>query len=340
MACATAAAQLAEPDHLPSWVLLGLGQHDLAEHRWGSATVFLRKAVDAKGLYPEAEAGLAQVASTGDGLAFQEAELRKALSEADLLQVPDDKYALLYQLADLQLRSDPGTSLEFGENALETWREILKDDRAFQEVENGGGLEGYYNALMKPASIVQFKTETGPNLTASLVGLNRLLYLYRHPLGFSLKAHQKIAELMVKNKAYKKAIGHAAFALVGIFSTVIQAVQDSQPDYVFRSLDELFADPSSAVYLGKPAGLHPRALRPGDANPGWFVRYQPIWDYLNQAGTAQTLRTLLSALDGLQNEEARTGHPAGQRPITEIRAEILRWKSFLFPLSREVLIRG
>jgi hypothetical protein len=335
-----------EPDSLPSWVLYGLGQQAVEEKRFGEAMVEFRKAVDRKGIYPEAEAALAKIAGQGEGTALQEAELQKALDQRGLLQVPDDRYALLYALADLRLRADAGTSVEKGEAALETWREILKDDTAFQAVDQAGGLDGYYNALMGKASNVTFKTATGPSLTESMVGLNKLLYLYRHPLGFSLRAHQEIAALSVTNKAYKKAVGHSLFALVGIFSTVIDQVKVTHPDYVFRSLDELFSDPASEVYLGKPAGVRETSAGPGGPNPGWLVRYQPVWDYLRSAGTARSFDTLLAALSGLAAQEKTLGVAPGQRPVQEVAAEVRRWRDLLFspapssPPSKKVSTRG
>ena len=329
-----------EPESLPSWVLYGLGQQAADEKRFGEALVFFRKAVDRKGIYPEAEAALAKIAGQGEGTALQEAELQKALDQRGLLQVPDDRYALLYALADLRLRSDPGTSVEKGEAALETWREILKDDTAFQAVDQAGGLDGYYNALMGKTSTVTFKTATGPSLTQAMVGLNKVLYLYRHPLGFSLRAHQEIAALSVTNKAYKKAVGHSLFALVGIFSTVIEQVKVIHPDYVFRSLDELFSDPTSDVYLGKPAGIRETSPGPGGPNLGALVRYRPIWDYLRSVGTERSFTTLLAALDGLAAQEKTQGLAPGLRPVKDVAAEVRRWRGLVFPeISPNVPLR-
>jgi len=339
LVCFSAGAQPApEPDQLPSWVLFGLGQKAYEQKRFGEATVYFRRAVDRRGIYPEAEAALAQIANQGDGMALQEVQLQKALDERGLLQVPDDRFALLYALADLRLRADQGTSVEKGEGALETWREILKDDTAYRSVDESGGLDGYYNALMAKPSVVNLKTALGPSLTENMVGLNRLLYLYRPPLGFSLRAHQEIAALSVTNKAYKKAVGHTLFALVGIFSTVIDQVKTIHPDYAFRTLDELFSNQDSEVYLGKPPGTS-SSTQAGGPNPGWLVRYQPVWDYLRSTGTLRSFNTLLAALDGLAAQEKTLGTPSGQRPVKEIVSEVRRWRALLFPDS-EVKVRG
>ena len=317
-----------EPASLPSWVLLGLGKRSAEQHQYGDAVVSLRKAVDRRGLYPEAEIQLATIAGLNGNPALQESLLEKALAESGLLQVPEDRYTILYALADLRLKTEiPGGILK-GEKALETWREILRDDTVYQAAQESGGLEGYYRALLVPNSPIVLKTSTGPGLNESFVGLNRVLYLYRHPLSFSLVAHEKIAALSLENRAYKAAAAQALFALTAIFSTVLDEVRVFQPDYVFRDLKELFVDSTSPVFLGRSTLAD--TSTPGGPNPGWLVRYQPIWDYLRDSGTKQTLDTLAKALDGLAAQEKTGDRDKTLRPAAEVAAEIRQWQKILF----------
>ena len=325
------ASSPSEPESLPSWVLLGLGERSAEQKLYGDAVVYFRRAVDRRGIYPEAEARLAAIAGLNGNPALQESLLEKALDEAGLLQVPEDRYALLYALADLRLRQErPGTRLK-GELALDTWREILLDDPDFLAAEETGGLEGYYRALFAVASPIVLKTATGPGLAESFFGLNRVLYLYRHPLGFSLRAHQQITAVSLENKAYRASAAQALFALTGIFSNVLEQVRVFHPDYVFRDLKELFVDVNSPVFLGKPAGETEATVQPGGPNPGWLVRYQPIWDYLREAGTRQTLETLARAVEGLTNAEKSSEREAGTRSGAEVAAEVRQWQKILFP---------
>ena len=322
-----------EPASLPSWVLLGLGKRMAEQHLYGEAVVSLRKAVDRKGVFPEAEVQLATIAGLNGNPALQESLLEKALSETGLLQVTDDRYTILYALADLRLKTEQVSGKLKGGQALETWREILQDDAVYQRVQDSGGLEGYYRALMATPSPISLKTSTSPGLSETFFGLNRVLYLYRHPLTFSLKAHQNIASVSLENRAYKVAAAESLFAFTGILSTVIDEVKVFHPEYVFRDLKEFFVDNNSPVYLGKPAGASESTAQPGGPNPGWLVRYQPVWDYLRAAGTRQTLETLAGALDGLAAQEKAGERDKSLRPASEVAAEVRQWQKILINLG-------
>ena len=322
-----------EPASLPSWVLLGLGKRMAEQHLYGDAMVSLRKSVDRRGVFPEAEVQLATIAGLNGNPALQESLLEKALSEAGLLQVTDDRYTILYALADLRLKTEVLSGKLKGAQALETWREILQDDKVYQKVQDSGGLEGYFRALMATPSPISLKTSPSPGLAETFFGLNRVLYLYRHPLTFSLKAHQNIAAVSLENKAYKVAAAESLFAFTGILSTVIEEVKVFHPDYVFRDLKEFFVDSNSPVYLGKPIGAGESTGQPGGPNPGWLIRYQPVWDYLRTAGTRQTLETLAGALDGLAKQEKTGERDKSLRPASEVAAEVRQWQKILINLG-------
>ena len=322
-----------EPASLPSWVLLGLGKRMAEQHLYGDAMVSLRKSVDRRGVFPEAEVQLATIAGLNGNPALQESLLEKALSEAGLLQVTDDRYTILYALADLRLKTEVLSGKLKGAQALETWREVLQDDKVYQKVQDSGGLEGYFRALMATPSPISLKTSPSPGLAETFFGLNRVLYLYRHPLTFSLKAHQNIAAVSLENKAYKVAAVESLFAFTGILSTVIEEVKVFHPDYVFRDLKEFFVDSNSPVYLGKPIGAGESTGQPGGPNPGWLIRYQPVWDYLRTAGTRQTLETLAGALDGLAKQEKTGERDKSLRPASEVAAEVRQWQKILINLG-------
>ena len=322
-----------EPASLPSWVLLGLGKRMAEQHLYGDAMVSLRKSVDRRGVFPEAEVQLATIAGLNGNPALQESLLEKALSEAGLLQVTDDRYTILYALADLRLKTEVLSGKLKGAQALETWREVLQDDKVYQKVQDSGGLEGYFRALMATPSPISLKTSPSPGLAETFFGLNRVLYLYRHPLTFSLKAHQNIAAVSLENKAYKVAAAESLFAFTGILSTVIEEVKVFHPDYVFRDLKEFFVDSNSPVYLGKPIGAGESTGQPGGPNPGWLIRYQPVWDYLCTAGTRQTLETLAGALDGLAKQEKTGERDKSLRPASEVAAEVRQWQKILINLG-------
>jgi hypothetical protein len=255
------------------------------------------------------------VASLGGDPALWEIQLEKALSESGVLMVPQDRISLLYSLAKLRLVTDKGLSREKGEAALETWREILKDDPVYRAAEEAGGLEGYYNAVVAKIAPVTLRTATGPSLTENLKSLDRLLYLYRHRVSFSLEAHQEIAQLSLENRAYKKAAAHAAFALVAIFSTVIEEVRVYYPDYVFRSLSEIFVNTGTDVYLGAITSADSTSFSAGAPTATALRRWEPVWQFLVSSRTARTFETLIRALDALGEPQAASDIRAWQEKI-------------------------
>jgi hypothetical protein len=83
------------------------------------------------------------------------------------------------------------------------------------------------------------------------------------------------------------------------------------------------------VYLGKRPQNNDVTSTPGGPNPGWLIRYQPIWDYLSASGTRQTLETLVRALDGLASAEKSGERDKSLRPATEVAAEVRQWQKIL-----------
>lgn len=318
-----------EPETLPSWVLFGLGKRALDQRNFAEAVVDFRRAIQRKGIYPEAEWALARIAGMNGNPTLQESLLEKALDESGLLAVPEDRIQILYELAALrQLHANPQTK-EKGEAALETYREILHEDPVYRAAENSGGLEGYFKAFMAAPSTVVYKTGNGPSPTAALSGLNRLLYLYPQTVDFSLKAHQEVARMAMENKAYRMAASECLFSVTVIFSTVIQEVRKIHPDYTFRDLAELLVQKDSPVYLGKPEGSVASRVRPGAPNPGWFVRYQPIWDYLKDVRAKETLVMLAQCLKALEEGEKSLKPSPQTRTAKDAAAEALKWASYL-----------
>ena len=323
----------AEPHIYPSWVEYGEGLKEMAENHYGEAAVDFNRAIERKGIFPEAEWKLADLAGLDGDPLIKERLLEKALDEAGLLVVPDDRWELLYDLAAVRLRL-PSQGLEKKSLAMDTYRQILNQDPDYARLESEGGLAGYDAAFFtRPGSFIYQSTGL-PSFTSQLTGLNRVLYLFHHPVDFSLKAHEELARLYLENHAYDQAEVHALYALTAIFSTVIDEVQRIQPDYVFRSLNDLFVNQKSPVFLGVPSGLLSHRQSPGSANPGWLSRWQDIHNFLNSAGTDQTMVVLVRALEGLAEREKLFPAPLGnRRRATDGINEMRHWLKVIFPNS-------
>ncbi len=322
----------AEPHVLPSWVEFGRGEMAVQEKHYGQAVNDFRKAIERKGIYPEAEWKLAEVAGINGDPLVEAQLLRHALGEAGLLAVPDDKWAILYTLAKVE-KQLPSPGLEKKSLAMDTYREILSQDPDYEALEAGTGLGGYDAAFFtKPGRFV-YQSTGKESFTSQLTGLNRVLYLYHHPVDFSLKAHQELAKLYLENHAWDQAEVHALYALTAIFSTVIDAVQAQQPDYVFHSLNDFFRNRNSPVFLGVDPRLQSHR-GPGSANPGWMSRWQDIWDFLKKSKTDETLATLDFALRGIEKRDRLfTAPPDNRRTAQQAQEEVLGWLHLIFPNS-------
>ncbi len=271
------AQKAAEPDSLPSWVLYGLGQQayeqSVSARPRCISDVLSSAAASIRRPKPRWPRSPARVKARR----FQEAQLQKAIDEQGLLQVPDDRYALLYALADLRLRTDPGASVEKGEAALETWRQILKDDEPYQAAQAGEDSRGLLQRLDGRQHAGQAQDGPGPQPHGEPRWAQPADVSVPAALGFSAACpSRRSPRFRWLTRPTSRPSPKALFALVGIFSTVIVQVKAIHPEYSFRGLDELFIDKASDYYIGKPEGLE-STRSAGSANPGWLVRYQPVW---------------------------------------------------------------
>lgn len=91
-------------------------------------------------------------------------------------------------------------------------------------------------------------------------GLNRFLVLFRLAESGSTRARGMLAELLVGLGRYAAAAEHAAFAVLGQLTTVIDAVIARDPTYEFETLDELFTlaerYPETRAYLDETLLFH------------------------------------------------------------------------------------
>lgn len=209
---AAAGAQEKDIYELPSWLILEYGRKAFSEKELGVALRYAREAIEKEGrFFPEAEILIGDV-FRGEGntdLAVKQYE--KALASARQLYVLNDKYKILYKIADIHREEDP-------ETYEETLRRVLEDD------------EMYNQAVM---------TDLGTKMTAMLrnEGLNKLLVLYRLRSYHSLEAHTALGRLYSEQGQWEKAALHFIFSVVTVFSRCIEEYKMYDPEYIFEDAD-------------------------------------------------------------------------------------------------------
>lgn len=295
-----------EPKDLPSWVLLGQSRQLMAEKKYGEAVVLLRQAIARRGVYPEAELELAHILGINGDLRIKEKQLERALDQAGLLGVREDKYNLLYQLAEVRgLLEKPGLPFR-GDAQVQVLMKILEDDQVFHGKQ--GTRNGETATVLASYNRALFERQNGPQ------GLDRVLFLHRAPLTFSLKAHQQLGRIYLDNHAYEKAVNHYLFALTGIFSRTLDLVEEIDRGYEHKSLLDLFnEDPAKGeVILGNGRRLA------SDPDFGALNKFKPVREYLEASGAWESLYYLGKAaatyqIDPQGRFQAFSGKETAQR---------------------------
>jgi tetratricopeptide (TPR) repeat protein len=207
-----AGAQEKDIYELPSWLILEYGRKAFSEKELGVALRYAREAIEKEGrFFPEAEILIGDV-FRGEGntdLAIEQYE--KALESARQLYVRNDKYKILYKIADIYRDGEP-------ETYEATLRRVLEDDETYNQA---------------------VKTDLGGKMITALrnEGLNKLLVLYRLQSYHSLEAHTELGRLYSEQGQWEMAALHLIFSVVTVFSRCIEEYKMYDPEYIFEDAD-------------------------------------------------------------------------------------------------------
>lgn len=195
----------------PSWLLMELGEKAYGEKEFGEALTLFREVKRREGVYPEADywIGLVFEADAELGLAIE--QLKAAYRDRNQLYTLDDKYTILYKLADLYVRNGDYLSYE------ETLKLIIADDEEFNAVR--------MEVLVR---VLQEK------------GLDSLLKLYRFGSDYSINAHLHLGAFLHESGRNPQSINHLLFAVITIFSRSIEFLRNEDPDYTFEDTGSFF----------------------------------------------------------------------------------------------------
>ena len=200
------AAQDLDETNAPTWMLMELGEKAYREKEFGEALRLFRVAKGRVGIYPEADMWIGLVFEADAEIELAIRQLEMAYSYRDQLYILDDKYTLLYKLADLNRKA--GNNL-----AVENWlNEIVRDDLDFGSV--------------KMEVLVRILLERG---------LDEVVTLYRFSPDFSLRAHMELGAFLYESGRNPQAINHLLFAIVAVYSRSISFLRAEDPEYAFET---------------------------------------------------------------------------------------------------------
>jgi hypothetical protein len=202
-----------------SWVLLERAKALIAEpggQQMGEALQLLRKAVEIQELFPEAEIAIGEIYFREGALELAKVQFSKALQPEyrSLLQVPEEAYAVLYKLAQInELQAEYGSM----ENHL---LQILQNHLTYAQPESQRFRTAMLNAYLSR-------------------GLDNTLKLYRlENARFALEAYAKLGWFYYRWGRFEPAsIMHSLFALDVMLTESVKEIRLLYPSYEFDSLE-------------------------------------------------------------------------------------------------------
>jgi tetratricopeptide (TPR) repeat protein len=207
------------PQGQPEWVLLEEAKALIADRgdpRLGEALQLLRRAIEQAGSFPEAEMAVAEIYFREGALALAEERLDKALQAAEILRVPEDRYQILYRLAEIYEIQDRYHDME------EALLRIVGGQPEFSSSPEAQRFRSAFLAIFLSR------------------GLNQTLRLYRlEGASFALQAHAKLGWFYYRTGRFEPvSILHSLAALDIVITESVKELRQVNPSFEFRSLGE------------------------------------------------------------------------------------------------------
>jgi hypothetical protein len=215
---------------------------------YGDALHLFLQAQEQKRLYPEVEIAIGDIYKIQGEIILAEMQYLKAFDQKDAFEVHEDRYTALYRLVRLYKEQQDYIK----------WAKVLDDVLREDQDYYRDRFERLYDAFLK----VYLDS-----------GIDRLLILYRLEGKHATYAHGELGEYF--NRSYvetgqradkrqlaESAIVHYLFAIVTLFTDVIEEIRFWDPRFRFTDLTTLFA------HLRMRTDLHD------------YLRHTEIFNYL------------------------------------------------------------
>lgn len=210
-----------------TWLIFEKGVLEMDRGEYGNALHLFLQAQEHKRIYPEVEIAIGDIYKMQGEIILAEKQYLKAYDQRDAFEVPDDKYTALYRLVRLHKEQQDNVKWK---NVLE---EVLREDQDYYR----DRFERLYDTFLK----VYLDS-----------GIDRLLVLYRLEGKHATYAHGELGEHF--NRSYvetgertgkrelaESAMVHYLFAIVVLFTDVIDEIRFWDPRFRFTDLTSLFA---------------------------------------------------------------------------------------------------
>ncbi|HOX32844.1 MAG TPA: hypothetical protein PLB91_10955 [Spirochaetales bacterium] len=229
--------------------------------RIGDSLAALRAEAAAMRYYPEAEMAIGRIYRAEGELGLAELQIRRALDLAASLDVPEDRYAMLEELAEVYRAED---RLRDYELAL---REVADEAELF------GKRQEYLRLAMER--------------TLARDGIDKFMTLYRVEDAFARSACSKLGELYLRN-GRTVAVIYLAAAVNMALTRQIAGIREKEPGFAYRDLRGLLGRIGSDAALSRYAedsGLYRDMVNLGEAlaRGGNRESARELWSAVAQA---------------------------------------------------------
>ncbi len=211
----------------PTWLIFEKGVLEMDRGEYGNALHLFLQAQEHKRIYPEVEIAIGDIYKVQGEIILAEKQYLKAYDQRGAFEVPDDKYTALYRLVRLHKEQQDYVKWE------KILHDVLREDQDYYR----DRFERLYDTFLK----VYLDS-----------GIDRLLVLYRLEGKHATYAHGELGEHF--NRSYvetgkrtgkrqlaESAMVHYLFAIVVLFTDVIDEIRFWDPRFRFTDLTSLFA---------------------------------------------------------------------------------------------------
>jgi tetratricopeptide (TPR) repeat protein len=190
----------------PAWVSYQKGMYEYTKGEYGKALYYFQQALDRAKVMPEAEMAIGDVYLTQGEYILAEKQYEKAYQNQRVFSIPNQRYTLLYRMAELYERWNKYDKMEA------QLLNIVKESETFSS-------EKY----------LFFKKKLQESYLTK--GINRMVKLYRLEDTFATQAHVKLAVFYYQTGRYDEALENSIFGVLIIISEGIKDLRRWLPDY-------------------------------------------------------------------------------------------------------------
>jgi len=210
----------------PAWVVYQQGLEAFRKGDFGQALKVVKQLSETYGEIPEAHLLQARVYEQEGEYQLAEKYYNRALELRKQLYVLEDKYTILYRLAEIYRIQKRYRDFEI------VLLEILKDQDSFSNPRYARLRDSYVR-------------------TISDDGFDRLVTLYRMKADFSQKAHSELGILYCRTGRSYQAVLNLVFAILPTVTTVIDELKQHDPDFSFKGFATTLDMASRRQYLAE-----------------------------------------------------------------------------------------